>query len=63
MIVMAAGRIDDITTRYSVLQSLSRSDLEYSMEHNIHHTQAMQAQITAEMNKLQESTQQAEQVD
>ena len=61
---MAAERIDDITTRYSMLQSLSVSDLEDSLEHNIHCTQALQAQIAVEMIKLQEEPmQQAEQLE
>ena len=60
---MAAERIDAITARYSVLQSLSASDLEDSLEHIICCTQTTQAQIAAEMNKLQEEpAQQAEQV-
>ena len=47
----------------TVYQSLSVSDLEDSLEHNICHTQAMQAQIAVEMTKLQEEpAQQAEQI-
>ena len=45
---------DEITARYNMLQSLSVSDLEDSLEHNIHCTQEMQAQIVAKMSKLQE---------
>ena len=45
-------------------QSLSASDLEDSLEYNIHYTQAMWAQIAAEISKLQEEpTQQAEKVE
>ena len=44
-----------------MLQSLSASDLEDSLEQNICHTQAVWAQIAHEMSKLQEDpTQQAE---
>ena len=40
------------------------SDLEDSLEHNIHLTQAMWDHIAAEMSKLQEGpTQQAKQAD
>ena len=47
-----------------MLQSLSAGDLEDSLEHNIHHIQAIQAQIAAEISKLQEEpTQQAKQAD
>ena len=45
---MASEKIDEITTRYSMLQSLSVSDLADSLEQNICHTQAMQVQIAAE---------------
>ena len=49
---------------YSMLQSLSASDLEDRLERNICHTQAMWPQIVAEMSKLQEDpTQNPEQVD
>ena len=37
-----------------MLQSLSASDVEGSLEQNIHCTQAMWAQISHEMSKLQE---------
>ena len=37
-----------------MLQSLSTSDLEASLERNICHTQAVQAQIAHEMNKIKE---------
>ena len=47
-----------------MLQSLFTSDLEDSLEHNICHTQAMQAQRAVEMSKLQEEpAQQVEQVE
>ena len=36
--VMASEKIAEITARYSVLQYLSASDLEDSLEHNICHT-------------------------
>ena len=46
-----------------MLQSLSESDLEHSLEHSICHTQAMQVQIVAKMIKLQEDpAEQADQV-
>ena len=51
---MASEKIDGIIARHSVLQSLSASDLEDSLERNIHHTLAMQAQIDHEMSKIQE---------
>ena len=47
---MASEEIDNITARYSVLQSLSASDLD----RNIQHTQAMQAQIAHAMSRLEE---------
>ena len=57
---MASETIDEIIERHSMLQSLSTSDLEDSLERNICHTQAMQAQIAHEMSKIQgEPTQQA----
>ena len=62
IIIMASEEIDEITARYSVLQSLSASDLQGSLECNIHCTQEMWAQIVAEMSKLQEPTQQADQM-
>ena len=40
---MPSEKIDEITARYSVLHSLSTSDLEDSLEQNIYHTQAMWA--------------------
>ena len=40
-IIMASEKIDKITTMYNVLQSLSVSDLEDSLEHNIHCIQAI----------------------
>ena len=51
---MASEKIDDIIARHSILQSLSTSDLEDSLERNIYCTQAMQAQIAHEMSKIQE---------
>ena len=57
---MALEKIDDIIARQSMLQSLSTSGLEDSLERNIHHTQAMWVQIAHEMSKIQEEpTQQA----
>ena len=61
---MGAERIDDISARYSMLQSLSMGDLEDSLEHDISCNQAMQAQIAVEISKLQEEPiQQAKQID
>ena len=40
---MAAEEADNITVRFSVLQSLSASDLEDSLDRNISWTQAMWA--------------------
>ena len=57
---MASEEIDNIMARYSVLQSLSRSDLEDSLDRNIHQTQAMWAQIAHAMSRLEEPTSQAE---
>ena len=51
---MASEEIDNITARYSVLQSLSMSDLEDSLDRNIHHTQVMQAQLAHGMRRLEE---------
>ena len=51
---MASEKIDKIIARHSMLQSLSASDLEDSLQRNIYHTQAMQAQIAHEMSKIQE---------
>ena len=62
--IIASENIDDITVRYSVLQSLSTSDLEDSLAWNIHHTQAMWVQIAHAMSKLEEEpTQRAESID
>ena len=59
---MASEKIDRITIRYSVLQSLSATDIQDSLEWNICHTQAMSVQIAAEMSRLQEEpTQQVNQ--
>ena len=60
---MTSEKIDEITARYSMLQSLPASDLEDSLEHNICHTQATWAQITAEMSKLQEEPTQQVQIE
>ena len=51
---MAGDEIDNITVRFSVLQSLSVSDLEDSLDRNIHQTQAMQAQIADAMSQIEE---------
>ena len=51
---MASEEVDNIMVRYSVLQSLSASDLEDSLERNICQTQAMQAQIAHAMSQLEE---------
>ena len=59
---MTSDKIDEITTMYSMLQSLSVSGLEDSLEPNICRTQAMQAQIAAKMSKLwEEAAQEANQ--
>ena len=61
---MASEKIDEITARYSMIQSLSASYLEDSLEPNTYCTQAISAQIVVEMNRLQEeSAQQGEQAD
>ena len=46
--------IDNIRARYSILRSLSMSDLEDSLDQNICCTQAMQAQIAHAMSRLEE---------
>ena len=51
---MATEEVDNITTRLSVLQSLSISDLEDSLDRNICQTQAMQAQIANAMSQIEE---------
>ena len=51
---MAADEIDNITARFSVLQSLSVSDLEDSLDRNICRTQAMWAQIVDAMSRIDE---------
>ena len=51
---MALNNIDNIIARYSMLYSLSTSDLEDSLDRNVHHTQAMQAHIAQEMSRLDE---------
>ena len=51
---MASVHTDKITAQYSVLQSLSASDLEDSVEWNICHTLVLCVKINAvEMHKLQ----------
>ena len=51
---MAADEIGNITASFSALQSLSMSDLEDSLDKNIHQTQAMQAQIANAMSQIEE---------
>ena len=51
---MAADEIDNMTVRFSVLQSLSMSDLEDSLDRNIYQTQAMQVQIADAMSQIEE---------
>ena len=51
---MASEEIDNITVRYSILQSLSMSDLEDSHDQNICHTLAVWAQIAQAMSRLEE---------
>ena len=58
---MASEEIDNITVRYSILHSLSASDLGDSLDRNICHTQTMWAQIAHAMSRLEdEPTSQAE---
>ena len=47
---MAADEIDNISVRFSVLQFLSVSDLEDSLDRNIHRTQVMGAQVADAMS-------------
>ena len=51
---MAADEIDNITARFSVLQSLSMSDLEDSLDRNICRSQAMWVQIADAMSQIEE---------
>ena len=51
---MVAEEVDNIMARFSVLQSLSASDLEDSLDRNIHWTQAMWAQIANAMSRMEE---------
>ena len=51
---MATEETDNITVRYSVLLSISMSDLEDSLDQKICQTQAMQAQIAHTMSRLEE---------
>ena len=61
---MASEKRDEINALYSMLQSLSTSDLEESLKHHICCTQATLAQISDEISKLQEEpAQQANQAD
>ena len=55
--------MDEITARYSMLQSLSASDLDDSLEPNIHCTQAMWEQIAHEMSKLQKEPAQQDEIE
>ena len=57
---MATEEVDNITARFCVLQSLSTSDLEDSLDRNICQTQAMQAQIANAMSRIEEPTVRAE---
>ena len=47
---MASKKIEEITTRYSMLQSLSVSDLEDSLQQHICYIHAMQA-LQTEQNQ------------
>ena len=51
---MAAEEVDNIVVRFSVLQSLSVSNLEDSLDRNICQTQAMWAQIANVMSQIEE---------
>ena len=51
---MASEEIDNITERYSVLQSISASNLEDSLDQNICQTQAMWVQIAHTKSRLEE---------
>ena len=50
---MATEEVDNITVRFSVLQLLSVSNLEDSLDRNICQTQAMQAQIANAMSRIE----------
>ena len=52
----AADEIDNITARFSALQSLSMSDLEDNLDRNICQTEAMQAQIANAISQVEEET-------
>ena len=57
---MASEKIDEIIARHGLLQSLSTSNLEDSLERNICLTQAGCMQIAHDMSKIwEEPTQQA----
>ena len=51
---MAAEEVDNIMVRFSVLQSLSASNLEDSLDRNICQTQAMWAQLANAMSRIEE---------
>ena len=51
---MPAEEINNITVIFRVLQSLSKSDLEYSLDRNICWTRAMRPQIANAMSQIQE---------
>ena len=51
---MAAEEVNSIMARFSVLQSLSASNLEDSLDRNICQTQAMWAQIANAINQIEE---------
>ena len=51
---MATEKVDDIMVIFSVLQSLSASNLEDSLDRNICQAQAMQAQIANTMSGIEE---------
>ena len=51
---MAAEEVNNIMARFSVLQSLSVSDLEDSLDRNICQTRAMWAQIANTMSQIEE---------
>ena len=51
---MVAEEVENNIARFSVLQSLSTSNLQDSLDRNIHQTQAMQAQIANAMSQIEE---------
>ena len=50
---MASGWIDEISARYSILHSLSVSELEDSLEWNKCYAKVMQAQTAEQLSNLQ----------